>query len=127
MKWPWNNPPKKPSNAQPPHPASPIRSDLNMFRWREQPQNTANLRRAFLEHGILKDWLSVAWAHIPRGGPPRSTPINDTEASIELGRVQGYMQCLDLLQACFDYRPEPTKTPPMTYPKSVEETFDENT
>lgn len=35
---------------------------------------------------------------IPSGYPMRGQPTDPTTAAVELGRIQGYMDCLNLLQ-----------------------------
>lgn len=45
---------------------------------------------------IFQHVLTILVHHRPRGFPMRGQQVSDTQAAIELGRVEGYNNCLDL-------------------------------
>lgn len=108
-----------------PH-ASPIIKDVSRETWFKDPANITRLRQAFDASPILRDWLAVAWAEVPRGYPARGTTVTETAYAHELGRINGYTGCLDLLQSLMEYRKQPPVSVPMTFPKTIEETYAEH-
>lgn len=64
---------------------------------------------AALNDELFRHVLSVLYNEIPCGYPRRGDTLNDTMANIELGRVAGFMDCLNLLQSL-------AQSPPTTEP-----------
>ncbi len=65
--------------------------------FRELPELCANWQ-LLMSEPTAKHVLSVMYNSIPRGYPARGQLVNDTTAAIELGRNQGFLDALSLLQ-----------------------------
>lgn len=74
-----------------------FRVQFNELSWRSNPEYVKTAAD-LLATSLMKDILGVLYAEIPSNYPQRGTKITDTEACIELGRMQGYQDCLLLLQ-----------------------------
>jgi hypothetical protein len=68
-----------------------------------------------MEEKLLAYAISVLINQIPSGFPLRGQKVNDTQANIELGRINGYLECLHLLQSLGK---------PFIAPEQIEETYE---
>lgn len=55
--------------------------------------------KALFGEETFRHIYAVLYNSIPSGYPGRGVVVNDTTANIELGRIQGYLDCLNLLQS----------------------------
>ena len=56
-----------------------------------------NLAQEWQRSGLGRNIMAALHNGMPYGFPMRGSDVNSTTAAIELGRVQGYMDCLNLL------------------------------
>jgi len=54
--------------------------------------------RDFLNSGLGGHVMAALINAVPKGYPLRGEAVNDTAANIELGRIQGFMDCMATLQ-----------------------------
>lgn len=79
---------------------------MSLAQFQSVPSNVAEMRRIFkLE--AMADALGVLREGTPRGYPIRGGEISQEQALIELGRKEGYYDCLDLLLAMANYPASP--------------------
>lgn len=69
---------------------------LDLFR--ASPKRVASMRH-WLKSKFGTEVLRVLEAKVPQGFPMRGQAVTDTQANIELGRVEGYRDCLRVLVA----------------------------
>lgn len=81
------------------------RSGMTLERWRADDDNVKEARSLFKD-SRFNGVMSVLRSEIPQGFPARGMVINDTMASVELGRVQGYMDCLRMIASCAEFKPQ---------------------
>lgn len=55
--------------------------------------------------------MAVLHNSIPYGYPMRGSEVSPTAAALELGRMQGYMDCLNLLNAICTPQPTQNEVP----------------
>lgn len=83
-----------------------VYSGMDLEMWRKDPQLLAFARDL---------WGKVEWQHAlsalknaaPSGFPIRGKSITETEANIELGRKEGYQDCMNALFSLTVRAPEP--------------------
>jgi hypothetical protein len=92
----------------------PVINGMTLEKWRKETSNIAAARDLW-KHPVFQDILSIARNAQPRGYPPRGVPINSTMAAVELGRCQGYLDCLGIIEATVDIPPEPTPDIPSDF------------
>lgn len=69
-----------------------------LVEWRLNKQLPGHLKKIFKEP-TMQHAFSVLYNQIPSGFPLRGEQVNDTQAAIELGRMNGYMECLSLFKS----------------------------
>lgn len=70
----------------------------DIVEWCKHPELAIALKKAFSEE-LFRLFLAVLYNEIPSGYPRRGEQLNDTMAAIELGRVQGHLNLLNLIQS----------------------------
>jgi hypothetical protein len=108
MKWPWSGAPVIPPPSSLPRVPFPQGYTLN--KWQSSPDLVAGWKNLAKED-LFRHGMSVLYNSIPSGYPARGQQVNDTMANIELGRYQGYMDCLNLLQALAFDAPKSEEAP----------------
>lgn len=90
----WKIKPQKPV-VKPPilHPES-----YTLEEWRTNKELPGNLKKVF-DEPIMRHVFAVLGNQIPSGFPLRGQDVNETQAAIELGRMNGYIECLSLLKS----------------------------
>ena len=117
------NPPVAQAEANKQRVFQPFPEGHNLITWRQHPVLSNQLAGAFREE-LFRHVLSVLYNSIPSGYPARGNTLNDTMANIELGRVQGYMDCLNLLQS-LSITPTTTEPPEQNYGANDDTTADD--
>lgn len=69
----------------------------------------------FLNSPLGQSFISVLHNSIPSGYPIRGNPVSDTQANIELGHIQGFMECIQLIEALAQHTPDLTTPPEPDY------------
>lgn len=69
---------------------------MTLERWQSSSLYTAEARRLFADR-TFQDIFSLLTNHRPQGYPVRGQDVSDTQALIELGRIEGYNDCLRLI------------------------------
>jgi hypothetical protein len=88
---------------------------MDLFTWRNSPEYLAFARELWTK----KEWqqaLSAIRNAAPSGYPIRGRTISDVEAAIELGRKEGYQDCLNVIFS-LPKHPDPV-------PEEIEADFD---
>lgn len=67
-------------------------------KWQASPHLAEQAQQLFHEE-LFRHIMAVLVNSIPSGYPARGAVVNDTTANIELGRIQGYLDCLNLLNS----------------------------
>lgn len=86
---------------------------MTLHQWKQSPELIKEARQLWVSN-TFQDMLSVLVNHEP-SGTFRPTPITPTEAAIDLGRVQGYREALELIQSLCEYPPDPVPEVEMDY------------
>jgi hypothetical protein len=84
--------------------ALPYVAPQSEAKFRLNSNNVAAMR-ALLTMPFFQDALRVLYDQIPRSFPAQGEPISDSQAAVELGRVRGYMECLENLHSLATYPP----------------------
>lgn len=71
---------------------------LSLEWWFGQPANLAESQKLF-ETPLMRDIIDVLHSERPQGFPIRGYPVESVSAHVELGRVEGYNDCLRILLA----------------------------
>lgn len=66
--------------------------------WRAN-KSLPEMLRKILEEPTMRHAFSVLYNRVPSGFPIRGDQVSDIQAAVELGRVNGYMECLSLLKS----------------------------
>lgn len=69
-----------------------------LVEWRTNKDLPGNLQKVFGEP-IMGHVFAVLYNQIPNGYPLRGEALNETQAAVELGRMNGYIECLSLLKS----------------------------
>lgn len=94
----------------PPPAPVPFPVGMTLDKWLSNP-DLAIRAKALFEDELTKMIFGVLQNSIPSGWPARGQVVNDTTANIELGRIQGYMDCLNLLNLLGTPAPVRTEVP----------------
>ncbi len=81
------------------------RSDMTLERWHKS-DTLVTWARSSPEFAHV---LAVVFNQQPRGFPMRGQVVTETQCSVELGRMEGYSDCENLLFALRNYPAKPTK------------------
>ncbi len=84
-----------------------------MEEWRANKELPSQAKKIFAEP-TMRHVFSVLYNQIPTGFPIRGEAINETQAAVELGHINGYIQCLSLLKSLAQ-SPEATDQVEQTY------------
>lgn len=98
---------KQPLKIPLPNTGITVQTWIGSELWKEL---SGELRKPIWQHAV-----TILVASRPRGFPMRGQNITDTQAALELGRVEGYNNCLDLLQSL--------ATPPQSLPQPMESDY----
>lgn len=85
----------KPSSA--PASALTIVTGETLTSWRANQALCESLRSQ-MDTELMRRFMSVLYNSIPSGYPERGQVVNDTMANIELGRNQGHLGVINLIQ-----------------------------
>src|SRR5262249_470115 len=91
--------------------------------FRDNPNLVAEASNLFNKTALGGHIMAVLINSIPSGYPMRGRNIDPTEASIELGRIQGYMDAIALIRLLCTHKDE-TNEPEVTY--GAEDTKDKD-
>lgn len=69
---------------------------LDIFR--ANPKRVASARH-WIKSRLGTEMVRVLEAKVPQGFPIRGQAVTDTQTNIELGRIEGYRDCLRVLMA----------------------------
>jgi hypothetical protein len=88
----------------------PFPKGYTLDQWQSSP-DLVNGWKKLESEDLYRHGMSVLYNNIPSGYPARGQTVNDTMANIELGRYQGYMDCMNLLQALSFDSPKSDEVP----------------
>jgi len=108
--WPRKADTANPQQVEQPAPKLPFPSGYTVATWRKNDVLVKNFAE-FQREALYQHILSVLLNGIPSGYPQRGNVINETMAAVELGRMQGYLDCLNLFQSLSRTTPEPVEVP----------------
>ena len=92
---------KRPKTPPPPKSSTGLKHlnpRLDLAAFKNDPGLVTNASELF-HTALYQKMMTVAYNHRPRGYPQRGQPVNKTQALIELGRMQGYEDCLTVFEA----------------------------
>lgn len=81
-----------------PQPRQLIPEGYTLEDWRSNRELPSQFKRV-LEEPVMRRAISVMFQHLPTGYPIRGEAINEIQAAVELGRINGYTECLSLFQS----------------------------
>lgn len=76
----------------------PVPDGYTLQEWRANTELSSHLK-TIMDEAAMRHALSVLYNQIPSGFPLRGEPINETQAAVELGRQNGYLECLSLFKS----------------------------
>lgn len=76
---------------------------MSLEKWHNEPSYTTAARELYKTQ-LFQDILGVLHSRIPSGYPLRGENITDTQAAIQLGRMLGYMDALDVINVLTIYK-----------------------
>lgn len=79
---------------------------MNLRSWRSAPDRVGEYRQ-LLATPLFREIMAVLQSCIPYGYPLRGGEVTEVQGLIELGRVQGYQDCLYLLRSLGEFEPPP--------------------
>lgn len=85
----------------------PLRKGMNLSKWRESPDLIRGARQLW-KNGVFLDMIAV----LKNNTPAREVSIQtatEVNSLIELGRIRGYEQAVELLENLADYPTQPVK------------------
>lgn len=74
-------------------------------RWFEEEADVIALR-TFRDSEVGRRVFAVLYASVPSGFPLRGAPVTDTQSAIELGRINGHIGAVHLLEAMCEFPEE---------------------
>jgi len=92
----------------------PFALGLSLEEWQSRAEAVSAFRK-FLATTLGRDMVSVLYTQQPTGYPTRDREISDTHAAIELGRKEGYEDCLRIIRSMTAF--------PTTVPEHIESDF----
>lgn len=81
--------------------------------WRANRELPGQAKKIF-DEPVMRHVFSVLYNQIPSGFPLRGEQVNDVQAAVELGRMNGYIECLSLLKSLAN---------PAEHAEEVEQTY----
>lgn len=81
-----------------PKPTAVFPEGYTLEDWRTNKELPGHAKKIF-EEPVMRYAFSVLYNQIPSGFPLRGQDVNETQAAVELGRVNGYIECLALLKS----------------------------
>lgn len=87
---------------------------MTLEDWRKDLAAISQAKELF-RTPLIRGILSVMRTSIPCGYPARGNQVNDTMANIELGRIQGYMDAVNLLESLPNQEGKPDEQIPNDY------------
>jgi hypothetical protein len=88
-----------------------VRYDLTLDRWQQDPALLEWARTSEQFAGVL----SVVQNAQPSGWPIRGHPVTDIQCAVELGRKEGYADCMTVLLALRTFPMPVTQEVPIDY------------
>jgi len=83
---------------------------MTLHRWAQSPELIDEARRT-MASPLFGHIFSVMYNAMPHGYPLRGQPATDIGVAIELGRKEGYADCLSLLRSLGHILPAPEEIP----------------
>lgn len=90
----------------PPRPVAPHRRGMNIAYWRTQPNLIAEAQKQW-RTGFMQAVFSVLYSSMPTG--------YSTTPDHQLGRMNGWLECIRHLEALADSPPAPFEEPESTF------------
>lgn len=103
-----------PSPVVPPQLSVTPTPTWTLDKWSKSVSHVNWARSLFVTPAWQSAW-SVLCDGIPRGFPVRGAVLTSEQAALELGRIQGYWDCLETLRALTRMAPKPTAEIPQDY------------
>ena len=91
-------------------------SNVDLVEWSKSRENREYARRLGMDP-LFQKMLLVILNQRPINSAPRGFPINDNQTAVELGRLQGYEDCFQVLNIMLNGGIENRKQEP------IEETY----
>ncbi len=85
----------------------PLRKGMNLSKWRESPELIRGARQLW-KNGVFLDMISVLKNNTPAREASIQSPTEVTSL-IELGRIRGYEQAVELLEELANFPTQPAK------------------
>lgn len=85
---------------------------MSLEVWSNRPEAISAMRK-LLASQLMQDALGVLYAQMPIALTSKDEKVTETQSSIQLGRIQGYLHCLEMFTVLAQFPsmpPEPIES-----------------
>lgn len=80
--------------------------DIDLQKWSETPEAISTWRK-LLNTPFMQDAIGVMYSQIPASLSTEDHKVTEQQSLIQLGRIQGYLFCMDLIRLMGQFPKEP--------------------